>query len=154
MKYFPDILSSLQEKDVPYETENCIRYDFKLLDLHHFANPETPETYESLLKSILNSWFCCCMPQYILCTKAHAPADLHPVVKPETPKANNPADITKEDMKELQDWVKVISKRPFDTRIRGFGTTTTNVTTASGEVLPKRAQRQEESPPAIRNGRG
>ncbi|KAI4666385.1 uncharacterized protein J4E79_002423 [Alternaria viburni] len=106
MKYFRDILRYSQEKDSPYETEDCIRYEFKLLDLHHFANPDTPEAHESLLKS----WFCY-MQRYILCTKAHAPADLHPVAKPETPKANHLAGITKEDMKELQDSVKAIMEK-------------------------------------------
>ena len=149
MKYFPDILRYSQGKDEPYETEDCIRYEFKLLDLHDFANPDAPHAHESFLNSCFR-----CMQRYILCTKAHAPADLHPVAKPETPKANNPADINTEDMKKLRDKVQDMSKLPFNTRIRGLGTTTTDMTIASGEVLPKGTQRQEKGPPAIRNDRG
>jgi len=110
MKYFPDILRSLQEKDVPYETEDCLRYEFKLLDLHDFANPDAPQAHESSLNSCFR-----CMQRYILCTKAHAPADLHHVAEPETPKANDLAVITKKDVEELQETIKALSKRPFNT---------------------------------------
>ncbi|KAI4646242.1 uncharacterized protein J4E78_009163 [Alternaria triticimaculans] len=137
MKYFSDILGFSQEKDSPYETEDCIRYEFKLLDLHHFANPDTPEAHESLLKS----WFYY-MQRYILCTKAHDPVDLHPVAKPETPKANHLAGITKEDMKELQDSVKAISKLPLDTRNMGFGTTTTDIALILTLLVEKCSRRE------------
>jgi len=149
MKYFPDILHYSREKDSSYETEDCIRYEFKLLDLYDFANPNAPEAHESFFNSCFR-----CMQRYILCTKAHDPVDLHPVAEPEISKANDTADITEKDMEKLRNRVQDMSKLPFDTRIRGLGTTTTDITITSGEVLPKGTQRQEKGSPAIRNDQG